>query len=108
MQSLVAPMTSKESSKKVPFYYYTASAFPNSKHGFGLVNHCIHIFHRQARNQVSLFGCEMQTGRGVKLATGLMHALSRAEDRSTVQHKDHVALVWCCLVMIALVKDCPQ
>jgi hypothetical protein len=64
MQSLVAPMTSKESSKKVPFYYYTASAFPNSKHGFGLVNHCMHIFHRQARNQVSLFGCEIQTGRG--------------------------------------------
>jgi hypothetical protein len=48
----------------------------------------------------------MQTGRGVKLATGLMHALSRAEDRSTVQHKDHVALVWVCLVMSALVKDC--
>jgi len=50
--SLVAPMTSKESSKKVPFYYYAASACPNSKHRFGLVNHCIHIFHRQARNLV--------------------------------------------------------
>ena len=57
MQSLVAPMTSKESSKKVQFYYYTASAFPNSKYGFCLVIHCLHIFHRQARNQVLLFGC---------------------------------------------------
>ena len=61
--SLVAPMTTKETSKKVTFYYYAASAWSKPKHGFGLVNRCMHVFHLQARCLVSVSCREMSKGR---------------------------------------------
>jgi hypothetical protein len=101
--SLVAPMTTKETSKKVPFFLllcYAASNWPKQKHGFGLVNCCMHIFL-----------CRLGTwSPGVLLRDDnkgsceclenyplLMHTLSRAEDRSAAQQR------WpCCTYLVLL------
>jgi hypothetical protein len=103
--SLVAPMTTKETSKKVPFYFYAMQLLlgPN-RSTVSALSTAACIFHMQARNQAqkkTVSCCGMTTRAAVnvwKTVRCCMYTLSHAEVRSAAQQR------WSCCTYLVLLE----